>query len=279
MSEFIIVTLKSGTKSLRSLKRNETFHPTSGPISEATLLHVDQQRLLDRASKVPRFVIWDVGFGAAANVLAVIAALKGSRAEIEIHSFDLTTAPIEFAIEHADELGYTKGFEEPLRELLLQGKTEPRDGMKWNLHLRDFSHLIKSSEEHFSSPHAILYDPYSPATNPEMWTLQHFSHLRARVGDGTDCIFTNYTRSTAVRVALLLAGFFVGTGCVIGEKAETTVAATRLDLLESPLDTQWLMKRVSQSTNAAPLREAVYTKSEISEEDFRALELHAQFRL
>ncbi len=63
-----------------------------------------------------KFVIWDVGFGAAANVLAAVAALRShpqaSEAEIEIHSFDKTTAPIEFALQHQQELEYMAGFED-----------------------------------------------------------------------------------------------------------------------------------------------------------------------
>src|SRR4051812_16001165 len=95
---FEMVTLKTGIKSLRCTERKETFHPGIGPWVEANQLHVHQQRLVERCSASTRFVIWDVGFGAAANVLAAIEALRGCACEIEIHSFDKTTAPIEFAL-------------------------------------------------------------------------------------------------------------------------------------------------------------------------------------
>jgi hypothetical protein len=41
-------------------------------------------------------------------------------------------------------------------------------------------------------------------------------------------------------VSLLLAGFFVGKGASTGTKGETTVAATKLEYLESPLGERWL---------------------------------------
>ncbi len=265
------------------MDRNETFHPTTGPFSEADILHVQQQKLVERCAMAPgKFVIWDVGFGAAANVLAAVAALRShpqaSEAEIEIHSFDKTTAPIEFALQHQQELEYMAGFEDLLDRLLSDGQVAIGPRARWFLHLGEFGDQIAKPSERFSSPHAVFYDPYSPATNPEMWTLEHFSQLYRFLDPKTECLLTNYTRSTAMRVALLLAGFFVGTGCIIGEKAETTMASNRLELLNAPLDREWL-ERVRVSTNAAPLRTAVYSKSGISEADFEQLRKCPQFRI
>jgi tRNA U34 5-methylaminomethyl-2-thiouridine-forming methyltransferase MnmC len=276
VSEFEIVTLKSGIKSLRSLHRKETFHPTTGPLGEANLLHVEQQRLLERCSKAEKFVIWDVGFGAGANVLAAIESLKSCRTEVEIHSFDKTTDPIEFALSHASELGYILGHEEKIRELLFKRKLQVGNQIQWYLHLGDFSEQIKGSQMNAPAPNTIFYDPYSAASNPEMWTLEHFSALWNKLSPNTGCLLTNYTRSTAVRVALLLAGFYVGVGRVVGEKAETTVASNQIDMLECPLDRTWL-GRVRNSTNAAPLRTQSYSKAQISHHDFECLQKLPQF--
>src|SRR5271168_1316865 len=102
---FELVTLKSGVMSLRSLENRETFHPVTGPKAEANILHVQQQRLVERAAAITQaggtFVVWDVGFGAAANVLAAVDALSRTDSRVEIHSFDKTTAPVEFALNHA----------------------------------------------------------------------------------------------------------------------------------------------------------------------------------
>src|SRR5947209_1351712 len=99
---FELVTLKSGVISLRSLENRETFHPVTGPKAEANILHVRQQRLLERSTDSSAlgetFIIWDVGLGAAANALAAIEALECAASRVEIHSFDKTTAPLEFAL-------------------------------------------------------------------------------------------------------------------------------------------------------------------------------------
>jgi hypothetical protein len=109
-----------------------------------------------------------------------------------------------------------------------------------------------------------------------MWTLDHFSRLRGQLSPTAPCLLTNYTRSTAVRVTLLLAGFFVGCGHATGEKDQTTIASNELGLLEEPLGSAWL-QRVRRSTNGAPLRPGRGEKVAISREDWERLVAHPQF--
>jgi hypothetical protein len=92
-----------------------------------------------------------------------------------------------------------------------------------------------------------LFDPYSPAANPGMWTREVFRAIRERAD--ADCTVTSYSRSTVTRARLMLAGWCVGRGVATGEKTETTVAATKLDELREPLGRDWL-ERVRRSTAA-----------------------------
>jgi len=273
---FEIVTLKSGVKSLRSLDRKETYHPGVGPSIEARVLHVEQQRLVERSAVTEHFSIWDVGFGAAANALTALAALRDSPAQLEVHSFDRTLAPAEFALAHAEELGYVLGYEAQLRDLLKNRRVQFGPRCVWHLHLGDFRDSMLDST--ISPPHAILYDPYSPSGNSEMWTLEHFADLRARLLPNQTCLWTNYTRATGIRVSLLLAGFYVGVGALIGEKDQTTIASNDLAAIDRPLDRTWL-ERVRVSHTSAPLRRgAGYSIQPISDADFSRLSACAQFR-
>jgi queuine tRNA-ribosyltransferase len=278
MREFELVTVESGAISLRSLEHGQTFHPVTGPMAEAVALHVGQQRLTARVAAFEKpFVIWDVGFGAAANTVAAIEALGDCGREVRIHSFDKTTTSIEFALLHADALVYIAAHEKPLRELLSNGSTlieRAETRIEWRLHRGDFCEQIQ--HDALETPHAIFYDPYSPSANPGMWALEHFSALYARLYTHAPCLWTNYTRSTAVRTTLLLAGFVVGHGCTIGEKEETTVASNDPRFIEHPLDNRWL-ERVARSTNAAPLRNGNFLPGKISKEDFSRLQAHPQF--
>jgi tRNA U34 5-methylaminomethyl-2-thiouridine-forming methyltransferase MnmC len=271
---FELVSVKSGVQSLRCRTTGEVFHPVVGPMIEARILHVRQQRLLERAAQANGpFIIWDVGLGAAANAIAVIEAFEEAQsARIELHSFDETIEPLRFALGHASELGYLAPHTEKVARLLAD---QPTPGpLQWKLHVADFRALIKVAP--LPAPHAILYDPYSAGKNPGMWTLAHFQNIRSRLDEDVPCMLTNYTRSTAVRVTLLLAGFFVGHGDGVGEKDQTTVASNLLEMIAKPLDAAWL-NRVRYSTKGAPLREGEI-EGPIGAEDWIRLLEHPQFR-
>lgn len=271
---FEIVTVQSGDRSLRSREFGETFHPVVGPMAEAVGLHVRQQRLVERAAgSGGRFVVWDVGLGAAANALAVIEAFAGrtDRGAIELHSFDLDDRALGFALAHAEELGYLAPHRFAVRSLIAEGAWIEAP-LQWRFHAGNFRETMALAP----APHAILYDPYSPQSNLEMWTLDHFTQLHARLSPEAPCLLTNYTRSTAVRVTLLLAGFYVGRGHATGEKDETTIATNAPAILEEPLDQDWLA-RLRRSTNGAPLRAGIPRPSAIAVEDWARLAGHPQF--
>ena len=281
---FELVTLRSGHKSLRLANTLQTFHPGIGPLAEAEILYVRGQKLIERTSIPGNFVIWDVGLGAAANALSAIHALSGQGqyssndpciANVEIHSFEQSLEPLRFAIQHAEELQYLKNDLPLIESLLSNGMVQIHPQLKWILHRGDFRETMHLPE--IPAPQAIFYDPYSLAVNPELWSVEHFQKLRARMDDTKPCLLTNYTRSTALRATLILAGFYVGVGSTIGDKEETTVVSNSLDLIENPLDELWL-KRVKASQNANPIRGNSQSYGPITEEDYQLLITQKQFQ-
>ena len=93
-----------------------------------------------------------------------------------------------------------------------------------------------------------------------MWTLPLFSDLFRLLDPQRPCALPTYSRSTMLRVTLLLAGFWVGAGHATGEKEETTIAANTPDLIDEPL--------------AGP----VYQQRRLSPETSERLQQHPQFR-
>ncbi len=274
-SKFEIVELKSGIKSLRLIDNQETFHPGIGPVAEARILHVEQQRLTERLKKSGRLVIWDVGLGAAANAVAALEALKDCAGQVEIHSFDKTLEPLQFGLQHTEHLDYLAPYEPVLSRLLQDGVVQVNPRIRWYLHLGDFREQMLRTD--LPVPQAIFYDPYSPSSNVEMWTLEHFKKLRQRLDGVPPCLLSNYTRSTLVRVTWLMAGFIVGVGTAIGDKEEATLASNSPVEIHRPLSREFL-KKVYLSHASAPLRGQSYAIERISEEDFEVLQLSEQFR-
>lgn len=286
-SGYQLVRLNNGICSVRSLADAETFHPVVGPVAEAEALYVHQLGLCELLQHHSgEFVIWDVGLGAAANALTVLRATRDIACHIRLVSFDHTLEPLKFALKHASDLGYFGGYESHLQKFIHEHRVTFQDGrqsVNWEFHLGDFPTLLSNSKLKIqdlklgSAPHAILFDAYSPARNPAMWTLPLFTNLFRLLDPQRPCALPTYSRSTILRVTLLLAGFYVGVGHATGEKEETTIAANDLSLIAEPLDRRWL-DRARRSHSAEPMMEPVYRIAPLGEESWEKLSSHPQFK-
>lgn len=281
-SAYSLVRLANGTTSIRSLAEGETFHPVIGPVAEAEALYVRQLDLAGRmaASADPEWVLWDVGLGSAANVTTALRHLAGIPRRLRIVSFDHTLEPLRFARDHAAELGYPLGFEDPMGELIEHhhcGFTHGSPSVTWQAEVADFPTRLGSAGT-LPAPHAIFFDAYSPARNPAMWTLPLFRQLFGRLDPVRPCAVATYSRATLLRTTLLRAGFWVGAGEATGEKEETTLAANEPSLVPRLLGADWL-GRAMRSTSAEPLESPVYRQAPLSEASRTALISHRQFRL
>ena len=284
-----LVQLANGALSIQSLAYGETMHPAIGPVAEAEALYVKQPRLVERIREhAGEFVIWDVGLGAAANALAVLRATRHLACALRLVSFDNTTEPLQFALNHAEALGYFGGSESHAQMLFEKHRVSFRDAhqlVEWELQPGDFPSLLarflaaspaRSALQSLPAPHAILFDPFSPARNPAMWTLPLFTNLFGLLDPARPCALATYSRSTMTRVALLLAGFYVGAGQATGEKEETTIAANGLELIGEPLDRKWLA-RARRSHSAEPLWEPIYRQARLAPATWKELQAHKQF--
>ncbi|MGB8929996.1 MAG: MnmC family methyltransferase, partial [Anaeromyxobacteraceae bacterium] len=116
----------------------------------------------------------------------------------------------------------------------------------WRLRIGEALKTIASEQ---ALADVVFWDPYSPKTNPGLWTLEAFCTLRARCGPRAT-VYT-YSTATAIRSAQLLAGFFVGAGDGSGPKEQTTAAAADPADLVRPLDRRWL-ERLERSSAPFP---------------------------
>lgn len=276
-----IVRLANGAHSVRSLAHHETFHPVVGPAAEAESLYVRQLQIPERLAQTPDdFVVWDVGLGAAANPAIVLQATRSIPARLRLVSFDHTLEPLRFALDHLDALPYLAGLEPFCRQLLDHAEVAFQHDqlqVRWQLHQGDFPTLLaQPAAAGWPKPHAIMFDAFSPAKNPAMWTAPLFARLYELLDPGRPCALPTYSRSTMLRVTLLLAGFFVGVGHAIGEKEETTVAANHLSLIAEPLPLAWL-DRARRSSSAEPLWEPAYRQAPLTSATIERLRNHPQF--
>jgi tRNA U34 5-methylaminomethyl-2-thiouridine-forming methyltransferase MnmC len=239
---FEIVRTTTGVLSIRNKVVNEIMHNPVGPWIEANTLYIDQSNLKKFLSEAnnSEFVVYDVGLGAAANSLAILAcanSLPESHRKLRIVSFEKDLELLRFALSYAEQFEHFHGYEAAIAELL-KNKIWSSNAITWELREGDFVDLVRLEA---SKPHLIYFDPYSPRVNREMWSVQTFKHLQSRfrsLEEGGTRLYT-YSQATPIRVAMIMAGFCVGRGQSTGLKKETTEAASHLQLLNSPLAQSW----------------------------------------
>jgi queuine tRNA-ribosyltransferase len=273
--EVVITTM--GAKAIRDKLTGELMHPVVGPLVESERLYVAPSRLRERLEEGDAsepFVLLDVGLGAGSNAIAawrVSEALGASARRLHIVSFDQSLEAMKTAAEpeHAASFGFEGAAGEAAKTLLAQGVCETARTI-WTMRQGD---LWETLSAYKGAPASLVFwDPFSPGANPALWTMRAFAMLHPHCGE--DVTVHTYGGATSTRAALLLAGFCVGEGIIVGDaskagqKKRATVAAQRKESLERPLDARWL-ERIARSSAPFP--------SDAPEDALERIRGHRQF--
>lgn len=236
-----VVRTRKGILAMRSLAAGEVMHPGVGPLVESERLYVRQSRLEERlcmrASE--SLVVFDIGMGAGSNALAArrtAMAAPAEAARLDLVSFDRDLGALTLALTEPEAFGLGGESGEAARALLATGRHETQR-VRWQLRHGD---VVLALAQEVLRADIVFWDPFSPRANPELWTIAAFAAIRRAANP--HCSLFTYSASTAVRVALLLAGWAVGVGDAIGDKAATTAAAVDARDLARPLDRAWLAR-------------------------------------
>ena len=236
LGDYEIQISPQGFSSIRQLSSGEVMHSVSAPEDEANRLYVEQSRLTVRlrrrhANDEQPLVVWDVGLGAASNAMAAIhcaeqelAAVSPSELRpLHLVSFERDLDPLTLAARHAGRFPHLR--HGAPHDLLRNGLWRHASGLiDWRLLRGDFLDHLETAP----APDLIFYDPFSSKTDTALWHADVFARIHRHCQPGPAELYT-YSAGTAVRVALLLSGFFVAEGIGTGPKASTTVAFTHLD--------------------------------------------------
>jgi len=247
LSDFELVVLGSGEVSIRDRRSGEVMHPGLGPRREAELLYVEQTRLAQRlSSDDPGPVrVLDMGLGAATNALAVVVCARRVQGRaMALTSLERDEGPLRLALGDAGRFPVQAAHRQ-LLEPLLGGRAVEAPGLAWTWIDGDALQALGRLD---APQDVICFDPFSPAANPELWTIEALRRFRELLAPGG--VLSTYSASTRTRVTLLLAGFWVGIGATAAVK-ETTVASDGPAALAHPLGRRWL-ERWRRSSARAP---------------------------
>ncbi len=273
-----------GFNSVRQISSGEVMHSVNDPNDEANRLYVGQSALATRlaaaGAAADELVVWDVGLGAAINAMAVVRCFERVLAEagekpvrrLRLVSFECDLDPLRLAAGRGAYFPHVR--HAAPQAILADGRWAHASGaLRWELLPGDFLQFIDRAP----APDIILYDPFSAKTDTPLWTTETFARIRAACAARPAELYT-YSAATAVRVALLGAGFHVAAGVGTGPKADTTVAFTRGDAVafhpRAPalLGEAWLARwRRSDAKTPAALSAAARTALE------QRIESHPQF--
>ncbi len=235
LGDYEVHTSSHGHSSIRQKSSGEIMHSVSDPTDEANRLYIAQSALAKRIQKNPinkiPLVIWDVGLGAATNAMAALACFEATLAEapsaplrpIHLVSFECDLDPLRLAARDPARFHHLR-HTAPHELLKKQTWSHPSGLFRWELLQGDFLETHRAAP----APAHIYYDPFSYKTDSALWTREVFATLKTHCATQAAELYT-YSASTAVRLALLTAGWHVATGIGTGPKAETTIAFSSAD--------------------------------------------------
>jgi queuine tRNA-ribosyltransferase len=208
------------------------MHSVNNPSDEAHKLYVEQSclssRLIAPSVSNDELVIWDVGLGAAFNAMAAVHCFESQGKDgrdavrpLRLMSLECDLDSLRLAVKDPRLFPHLR--HGAPHELLRNAVWNHDSGLlRWELVEGPFLEKFETTP----APDLIFYDPFSYKTDSEFWTAAAFSRVFAKSSAKSAELYT-YSASTAVRVALLTAGFFVAEGVGMGPKSSTTIAFTR----------------------------------------------------
>ncbi|MEO7599738.1 MAG: tRNA guanosine(34) transglycosylase Tgt [Opitutus sp.] len=253
LGNYEVLTSAEKFSSIRQISSGEVMHSVNRPSDEANRLYVEQSWLASRLNAADpdqsEWVIWDVGLGAASNAMAAVQCFEqqvragaGKVRPLRIVSFECDLDPLRLAVKNPSHFPHLR--HGAPHELLKNGRWVHRSGrLSWELWEGDFLEKYSAT----AVPDVLFYDPFSYKTDAVLWTAPVFSRIFDYCRPKSSELYT-YSSSTAARVALLSAGFFVAAGVGTGPKIDTTMAFSREigpsqhPLAPKLLGTDWLSR-------------------------------------
>ena len=238
-----IIKTADGSVTLFSKEYGQCYHSASGAVLEARDRFALPCRIRELARR-GRIAFLDVGFGLGYNTAAALEAASTAGGAVSIKGISLEKDPVvvEFVRDFTGPQELTAHYG-AVRVLAKSGKFTS-GSVDLSLLMGDAAKVIGElpREPVFD---AVFHDPFSPRSNPELWTVEFFKELAARMHP--EAILSTYSSATAVKVNLLGAGFRIGKGPKVGDKGTGTLASLGADLPPLPgREMKKLLRRVEK---------------------------------
>ena len=211
---------QDGSETFVNKQYNESYHSFTGAVEEAREKYCIPTKIKERAIQNQEITILDFAFGMGYNSAMAIALAKEANPHCKITVIGLENDPkiIEKIQEVNPEI---PGFEF-YKEITAQNLTIESDDKSVNVtvFLNDAQEAITEIED--ASIDVVFYDPFSPKTQPEMWSKELFQEIK-RVIKTTTGVLATYSCARMVRDNIKAAGLEFKDGPKVGRRGPGTL--------------------------------------------------------
>ncbi len=241
---------EDGSFTFFSQEFGETFHSQAGAREEALTKFARATHLADRAHQ-GHLRLLDVCYGLGYNTAAALETIwtANPNCRLELYGLELDLTVPQAAIARSLLAGWSTPVQQAL-EAIAQQQELSTPTLQATLLIGDARQTIQQLRATGFQADAIFFDPFSPRRCPQLWTVEFIAQV-------SQCLAANgrlatYSRSAAVRSAMLAAGLTVGTLPLEGhhlphEWSQGTVAAWNSQDLHplSPMEQEHLQTRAA----------------------------------
>ncbi|MEM8911331.1 MAG: tRNA (5-methylaminomethyl-2-thiouridine)(34)-methyltransferase MnmD [Planctomycetota bacterium] len=217
--EYTIQWTDDGSATLVRGRDQAAFHSGCGAISECDHVYVGNGGFDGPTAQWPRHIL-EVGFGAGISMLRTIRRVHAHSEPIEFHYVGLESEPLSRSVlesMHLDQCGSERKLIDQFLEWWNDFSDQGMNESTWLVrpHCRvtiircDAAEFLKTTTRTFET---VYFDPFDPATNPELWTTTVFAGLHRCLRPGGRLV--SYCVKRQVQRDLTSVGFEVR--CVPG---------------------------------------------------------------
>ena len=186
---------------------NETYHSRFGALTESRHVFIEAGLKEAFLKFGTRLNILEVGFGTGLN--ALISFQEARTHGLQVWYTALETQPVSpdmiSSLDYANATGHPEDeeFFRRLHEMPFNVAGEVTENFVLEKRLKDVREFSDTPYRY----HLVYFDAFAPKVQPELWTADVFSRIRAAMAPGG--VLVTYSAKSDVQRALKSAGFTV----------------------------------------------------------------------
>ena len=195
-------------------QREDAYHSASGAVAETRHVYLENSGIADRLRRGQPASVLEVGLGTGMGMLMSLEAAIRGGAPLRFVALENRWLPAAM-LHQLEPACWVRDGELASRFLQWRDglpETVPAGRYRWSIdpqrevevHVADARHWTPEAGERFD---AIYFDPFAPATDPELWQRPVLERMRRALSAGGR--LTSYCVSRPVREAFASAGFAV----------------------------------------------------------------------